>query len=523
MNTAKLSPDGHAVAFVSPVGGVWQVFVMLTSGGEPLQLTNNEGDKRVHNFSPDGKEVYYGRTLGRDEAWAVPTLGGNPRRVASGLSLVPSPDGASIYYAKSENHAIFCAEKSGLNEELAYNSEDASLNLYPVLVFPDGHDLLASGWRRDRDSLEAPLLRINLSKQEAVLLGKVSGDNGDFAWAEPGNSVLFSRTVNGLTNIWKYNLRDGSLTQVTFGTGPDYSPMPDPGGKGLYYVNGKSSGVLTAYHVHSKESTDIVSEDATQPLISRDGKRVTYITFPALQRTELWVSDIDGRNKTRIATGENLGTGSWAQDNFHLTFSETGTSAGNKGYIVGADGSDLRQVPSMEGMSVGTLVFSPDQKIIYVSSLESSESTVDVRIWSVDSPSTEKFLDKCCLATDADPSGNYLLGSIFYGEKSGIYEVPISQRKCIVLLPGVVTFGALFARDGKSFLYAVASRGEVTIYRQPWSDGKLIGSPQVALKLPFAFPLDYLGGNAYDFSRDLSTVVYARPGGHADLYLLSQK
>ena len=79
-----------------------------------------------------------------------------------------------------------------------------------------------------------------------------------------------------------------------------------------------------------------------------------------------------------------------------------------------------------------------------------------------------------------------------------------------------------FARDGKSFLYTVASRGEVTIYRQPWRDGKLKGTPQGALKVPFVFPLSY-AGNAYDFSRDLSTIVYARPGGHADLYLLSQK
>jgi|SRR6516165_10016738 transposase len=30
-------------------------------------------------------------------------------------------------------------------------------------------------------------------------------------------------------------------------------------------------------------------------------------------------------------------------------------------------------------------------------------------------------------------------------------------------------------------------------------------------------------GNAYDFSRDLSTIVYARPGGNADLYLMSPK
>ena len=74
----------------------------------------------------------------------------------------------------------------------------------------------------------------------------------------------------------------------------------------------------------------------------------------------------------------------------------------------------------------------------------------------------------------------------------------------------------------KSFLYATASSAEVSIYRRLWKDGSLVGTPQLTLKLPFAFPLDY-HGNAYDISRDLSTIVCARPGGHADLYVLSQK
>jgi hypothetical protein len=133
----------------------------------------------------------------------------------------------------------------------------------------------------------------------------------------------------------------------------------------------------------------------------------------------------------------------------------------------------------------------------------------------------EKFLDNCCTLWDAEPGGQYLLGAVLSGEKAGIYEVSISDRKCTLLVPAV-TSGVTSARDGKSFLYAVASRGEVTIYRQPWKDGKIIGTPQVALKVPFSFSLIYQG-NAYDFSRDLSTIVYARPGGHADLYLLSQK
>jgi hypothetical protein len=111
---------------------------------------------------------------------------------------------------------------------------------------------------------------------------------------------------------------------------------------------------------------------------------------------------------------------------------------------------------------------------------------------------------------------------VWSGERTGIYEFAIPEKKCIPLLPGVATFQAEFAPDGKSLLYAIPSQHEFTIYRAAWQDGKLIGSPQIAVKLPFAIPFSS-GGNGYDFARDLSTVVYARRAGHADLYLLSQK
>ena len=520
MNDARLSPDGHAVAFVSPVGGIAQVFLMLTSGGEPLQLTNDEGDKFVNAFSPDGKEVYYARFLGRDEVWAVPTLGGAPRRpVVSAYSVVPSPDGAFIYYWKSGSAGIFRTGKSGLNEELVYNPEGSGMSFIPLLLFPGGSDLLAAAGQMYSPNFR--FYRINMASHKAVDLGDVSG-NDDVAWEEPGNTVLFSRNVNGLTNIWRYNLKDQSLTQITFGAGPDFSPMPDPEAKGVYYVNGKSSGFLTAYDVHSKESKDIASEDATQPIISPDGKRVMYITLPARDRSELWVSDIDGGNKVKIARGEILGTGTWAQDNFHLSFDESGASAEDKAYIVGADGSGLRQLLRTKN-SIWDVVWSPDQKSFYVAGPEKGSQILTVWKLNVDGSNSEKFVDNCAQVSDIDPSGQYLIGVVLTGENAGIYEVSISDRKCISLLPGVATFNATFAHDGKSFLYAVASRGEVTVFRQSWRAGKLIGAPKAALTVPFSFPLGYATGNAYDFSSDLSTIIYARPGGHADLYFLSQK
>jgi len=522
MNDAKLSPDGHSVAFVSPVGGIAQVFLMLASGGDPLQLTNDEGDKDVSTFSPDQKEIYYERFLGRNEVWAVPTLGGAPRRVVSGYFAVPSPDGAFIYYSKSDSAGIFRSGKSGLNEEPVYNSERNGLRFIPLLLFPGDNDLLAAGVSVGLGP-RVHFYRVDVTSHEATDLGEVEvSDNPfDVAWSEPGKIILFPRTVNGLTNIWSYSLQDRSLRQITFGTGPDSWPMPDPGGKGIYYVNGRSSGVLTAYRVHSKESTEIVAQDATGPIISRDGKLVMYIMHLAPKRSELWVSGIDGGNKVRLATGEDVGTGTWAPDNFHLSFFETEAGVGSNNYIVGADGSGLRRLPLLGG-TVGNSVWSPDQKSIYVSVHENAGSMQAVWKWTLDGSNPERLAGSCCEVWDADPGGQYLLGVVGSGEKTGIYEVSISDRKCIALLPGVETYSATFGRDGKSFLYAIASRGKITIYREAWKDGKLIGAPQVALKVPFAFPL-FHKGNAYDFSRDLSTIVYSRPGGHADLFLLSQK
>jgi tRNA A-37 threonylcarbamoyl transferase component Bud32 len=309
MDTAKLSPDGRAVAFSSPVGGATQVFVMLASGGEPLQLTRDENDKYVDGFSADGTEIYYGRTLGGDEIWAVPTLGGTPRRVGSGHFLVPSPDGSSFFYLKSDSRAVFRADKSGLNEETIYTFEYPPLWPLSILPFPGGKDLLVASVARIGDQ-EFHLHKVSVASRSEVDLGIASRvDPLNIVWEEPGKSVLFSRNVNGLANLWGYNLAERSLTQVTFGPGPDYCPMPDPAGRGIYYVNGRQSGYLTAYHVRTKESVDIVAEATSQPAISPDGKGVMYIKFLGPNQNELWVSDIGGGNRIRLASSGELDTG----------------------------------------------------------------------------------------------------------------------------------------------------------------------------------------------------------------------
>ncbi|MHB8654116.1 MAG: protein kinase domain-containing protein [Terriglobia bacterium] len=521
MEFAKLSPDGHTVAFSSAAGGIEQVFVMLTSGGEPLQLTHDEGDKVVDSFSPDSTEIYYERSLGRDEIWSIPTLGGTPGRIASGRALASSTDGNLYFYLKSDNpNAIFRAGKSGLSEEKVYSFENPPLAVLSLLLFPNGNDLLVGTVAHAFDD-RVRFYKLNVASRTIAYLGSLSGfgsrSNTDAVWAEAGKSLLLSRTVDGLTNLWKYDLATQALTQMTFGTGPDYSPMPNPAGKGIYYLNGKSSGFLTVYHPNSRQSADIVSENASQPLISPDGKRVMYVKILGSGKTEIWVSDLDGGNKLKLASSGTLGTGDWSLDSSRITFFDN-TEGESKGYIVGVDGRGLRQIERIEG-SLRWTAFSADGKSIYISSIKGWPQP---NIWKANSDGSDaqEILENCCRVTDAAPDGKYMLAFIPSGDDVGIYEVSIPDKKRTPLLPGVVTYGLWFARDGKSFLYAVASQGGVIIYRQGWHDGQLTGKPQVALKVPFAFRFFYQG-NAFDFSRDLSSIVYSRPGGEADLYLLS--
>jgi Tol biopolymer transport system component len=517
MDGAKLSPDGHTVAFGSPAGVVEQVFVMLASGGEPVQLTHDEGDKGVGSFAPDGTEIYYGRNLGRDEGWAVPTLGGTPRRVASGHSLVPSPDGNSLFYLKTDSRAIYRAGKSGLSEEKVFSFDNPPLMPLTILPYPDGNNLLVVTVGRFNDK-DGHFYKVNVPRHSAADLGALSGYPADVAWAEPGRTVLLSRAVNGLTNLWKYGLDDRALTQITSGPGPDSSPMMSPATTGIYYVNGRASGFLTAYHVRSKESVDLVSENATSPDVSRDGKHVMYIKLLGGDRNELWVSDIDGANKVKLAASGKLETGDWSPDSSQLTFVDA-TAGERKGYIVRADGRDLRQIEGTEAV-VGWMTWSVDAKTLYMSSGEAGSKP---GVWKVnaDGSHPEKFLSEGCMVTDASPDGKYLLGALFSGKDAGIYQISIADRQSVALLPGMVAGVVRYARDGKSLLYPVLSRSEVTFYRQAWSGGKLLGKPQIALSLPFAFSSSNEGESSFDFSPDLSTIVYARPGGQAELYLLS--
>ncbi len=257
-----LSPDGRTIAFTSSVNGYDQLFVMLTSGGQPLQLTKDEGNKRPLAFSADGNEILFGPSIGDFEIWSIPTLGGSPRRLGNGSVVASSSDGRSLLIA-TYDHRILRSDPSGLNTEVLATLT-AQDNVFQLLASPDGKGVYIFCAALGKFLVK----KLEFGSPNPVVAGEVPGAVSLTSWAQPGKSLYVSRLVKGIVNIWEYSLADGSLRQITFGPGPDTYPLADPSGKGLYFVNGRASGVLTLYRAATRQSSDLVSELATQPLIS---------------------------------------------------------------------------------------------------------------------------------------------------------------------------------------------------------------------------------------------------------------
>jgi len=57
------SPDGRQLAFVRPVDGKPQVFILPMSGGEPLQLTRYKYGASNPKWSPDGKQILFSSSI----------------------------------------------------------------------------------------------------------------------------------------------------------------------------------------------------------------------------------------------------------------------------------------------------------------------------------------------------------------------------------------------------------------------------------------------------------------------------
>jgi Tol biopolymer transport system component/predicted Ser/Thr protein kinase len=123
----RWSPDGKQIAFYSDVKGNRDVYVIRSDGRVPRQLTTSPASDGDPGWSADGKWVYFNSDrAGEHEVWKVSVVGGEAVSVSRlrGNAPMESPDGKFLYYSKGwpDNYSIWRVPTSGGAESLAVDS-----------------------------------------------------------------------------------------------------------------------------------------------------------------------------------------------------------------------------------------------------------------------------------------------------------------------------------------------------------------------------------------------------------------
>jgi Tol biopolymer transport system component/DNA-binding winged helix-turn-helix (wHTH) protein len=102
--TPRWSPDGQQIAFDSGAGGNADIYVVDPRGGPPRRLTSEPSHEIVPSWSRDGRWIYFASNRsGSGQVWKMPAAGGPAVQVTrhGGFAAFESPDGRFLYYAKS--------------------------------------------------------------------------------------------------------------------------------------------------------------------------------------------------------------------------------------------------------------------------------------------------------------------------------------------------------------------------------------------------------------------------------------
>jgi len=255
----QFSPDGSRLAFTRSVDDESQLFLLPTTGGEAVQLSEHETSIGSYAWSEDGLKIIFvatepsteeeeeAREAGYDaifvdegpngqqsgnwnNLWLIEVESGAERRLTDtdhrigSFSVAPNGD-RILFTSRIENRR----NQQNLSEIQLLEVEAGTIRQLTVNSAPEGRLSWAPDGRsfaytaRTDGEWELLLDKIWVMDPDGgdrrIVSGAFDGNIGNFVWAPDASAILFSGLHGTNNNLYRINLGSDSVEQITSSVG----------------------------------------------------------------------------------------------------------------------------------------------------------------------------------------------------------------------------------------------------------------------------------------------------------------
>ena len=448
----SFSPDGNQIAFAwnGEKQDNFDIYVKLTSGGQPLQLTRDAGRDFRPAWSPDGRSIAFLRDIGgRYLILVIPAISGTEVRVGE-TRISPfavfepylewTPDSKSLAVTdmapEGPMYLSLISVQTGEKTRLT-NPGRGGMGDFHAAFSLDGRTLAFVRVKVDNRLCLTPLSTGYLPAGEPKC--SAIGDHflSRLVWTPDGRDIIFAAPTagRGRPSLWR--------TAVS--------------------RTGEGHG--------APQRLVAVGESSTDPVISRDGKRFAYTSL--VHNSNIWRIGLGGSEADRpvkvISSTHLDGNGRYSPDGSKIAFLST-RSGRPAIWVSDSDGGNPVQLTSFNAKMTGSPRWSPDgESIVFDSNVEGQS---EIYVMHRDGGRLRRVTDDP--ATEAIASWSRDGRSLyFFSTRSGraqIWKAPAAGGD-----PVPVTRGgggiAFESTDGK-FVYYAKAGGVTSLWRVPVDGGE---------------------------------------------------
>jgi dipeptidyl aminopeptidase/acylaminoacyl peptidase len=341
----QISPDGRSVVYTltttdldenASASDLWMV---TGDGGEPQRISDRRYGGRSARWSPDGTEIAYITTRGGSPQIRVYRPAG--RRSRQLTDLPAGVDG--VIWAPTGEHLAFVSDVYSVCPDETCNSmhrEADAANPSAARIYDE---LLYRHWSAWEDGLRSHLFVISASGGDPVdvLAGQdfdvpvpPFGGSGDYAFMPDGEQLVFTTKVgtdqawHTNTDIYMVDREGGEIRNLTASLpGGDQHPVPSPDGTSIAFLSQERAGfesdrwrilVLDVASGATREVTRRFDRSVNTMAWTPDGAGMIF-TAQDKHRNAVYYASLDGRIEQRLAWGNTTHV-SLAADGSTLAF-----------------------------------------------------------------------------------------------------------------------------------------------------------------------------------------------------------